>query len=106
MSTFSGFIRRVRRRLPRPRQHRPSVAELGSPELAAHLSDLRERVGAVNQRLNQIEAQLRSTTDRAEDAHRLAVADARGIEQLLQAEIQLWQAIDADRSDDADQLAR
>jgi hypothetical protein len=42
-----------------------------------------------------MDEQLRAATAKAGDANRLAMEASRAIEQVLQAEVELWQAIDA-----------
>ena len=45
-------------------------------------------------RLTEVERRLRETTDTAKEARRLALEASRAIERILQAEVEIWQALD------------
>ncbi|QSB15138.1 hypothetical protein JQS43_01825 [Natronosporangium hydrolyticum] len=104
MSSITGFVRRIGRGVRRRGQlrwqlHRQrrieSLARRGSPELAALVARVvDEKLADLAGQLAAAEEQLRAARRRADDAHRLAVASSRAAEQLSQAEIELWQAID------------
>jgi len=62
---------------------------------AAQAAEAVERLRAEVEATRAMDERLRATTAKANEAHRLAMESARAIERLLQAEVQLWQAIDA-----------
>lgn len=48
----------------------------------------------VADRLTAVERRLQETTDIAKEARRLGIEASRAIERILQAEVEMWQALD------------
>jgi hypothetical protein len=61
---------------------------------AAEAADAVERLRTEVQATRAMDERLRATTAKVNEAHRLTTESARAIERVLQAEIELWQAID------------
>jgi uncharacterized coiled-coil DUF342 family protein len=70
-----------------------TVAEQAKRQ-AAEAAEAVARLRAEVQATRAMDERLRATTAKANEAHRLATESARAVERVLQAEIELWQAID------------
>lgn len=115
MQPLRAVRRRIWRRLePRVQQvvdqrldHAFGLASAPEPAGAHHraVDQLRElaetdhvlmrRSREEDERIDELERRLRATAATAAEARRLATEASRAIERLLQAELEIWQALDA-----------